>query len=149
LQVALFISALTPFAIESSKQFEPNAAAITNDILLALYNKPSGGSSVPVLRISDFMASHPSDLRKAVFSNGLLSASLALSIVISMVAVTARVWLVRYTYKANSRGPSEYSNAMRRQEAYSGIKAWRLGTIIEALPLLVLVAVFLFGLYIQ
>jgi len=49
--IALFISATIPFVIEASEEFDSNPVNMTNNILIALYNKPANGSS---LHISDF-----------------------------------------------------------------------------------------------
>jgi len=65
-----------------------------------------------------------------------------------MFSLTAKLWVVRYMHRVNLPGTS-YDRAMRRQEAFSGIDAWKLGMAIDTLPLLVLIAVFLFGLFIQ
>jgi hypothetical protein len=138
---------LTTFVVEASKQFENDPSKITNNILIALYNKPTNGTPVPEISISDFMQD-ARDYSKAIWSNGLLFASLALSVVISMMAMTAKLWIIRYLHRVRSLG-SAYDRAMQRQEAYSGVRAWKLGTIINLLPLLIHVPVFLFGLYIQ
>jgi hypothetical protein len=90
----------------------------------------------------------PDDLSKVIVSNALLFISLALSIAISMVAMAAKLWLIRYISWVRLAG-SSYDRAMRRQEAYTGIKAWKLHRVIDSLPLWTLIAVFLFGLFVQ
>lgn len=78
----------------------------------------------------------------------LLYPSLALSIMTSLLATSAKMWLLRYSRRVASPG-TPYERAIRRQEAYDGAVAWRLKEIIELLPLLVALAVVMFALYIR
>ena len=84
--------------------------------------------------------------------NSLLYPSLIIAIIVSMLGTSAKFWLIRYTQKVASSAffGTPYERAIRRQETYDGIMAWRLKEIIESvLPLLVSMAVILFALYIQ
>jgi hypothetical protein len=58
------------------------------------------------------------------------------------------MWLVAYGHRAFSDG-TLYERAMKRQEAYSGILAWKLGAVINSLPLVLLLALIMFGFFIQ
>lgn len=78
----------------------------------------------------------------------LLYPTLAISVIASLLAVFAKMWLLRYSRRLASSG-TPYERAIRRQEAYDGAVAWRLKEIIESLPLLIGIAVTLFALYIQ
>ena len=80
--------------------------------------------------------------------SSLLYPSLALSIVASLLAASAKMWLLRYSRRVSSSG-TPYERAIRRQDIYDGAVAWRLKEIIESLPLLLSIAVVLFGIYIQ
>ena len=84
---------------------------------------------------------------EAVVYNSLLYADLALSVVVSMIALFAKLWVINYDHQVNSSG-SPYKRAMRRQEAYSGVLAWRMKEIINSLPFLLLIAVFMLGVFI-
>ena len=82
-------------------------------------------------------------------SNSLLYPSLALAIIASLLGTFAKLWLIRYSQRVTSFSGTPYERAIRRQETYDGVVAWRLKEIIESLPLLLCIAVVLFSLYIQ
>ena len=83
----------------------------------------------------------------AVVENALLYTSLSLSIVVSVLALLAKLWLVSYSRQAFSVG-SPYERAMKRQEAYNGVQVWNLRGVINILPAILLIALYLFGYYI-
>jgi Family of unknown function (DUF6535) len=56
------------------------------------------------------------------------------------MTLVAKLWLVSYTHDAFSAG-SPYERAMKRQEVYNGILAWRMGAVINALPLAVILLI--------
>lgn len=80
--------------------------------------------------------------------NWLLYMSLALSVVVAAIAMTAKLWLIRYTREVTTSGTPR-ARAKRRQEIYGGLVAWKLEMCIDALPIMALAAIFLFGLFIQ
>jgi Family of unknown function (DUF6535) len=86
--------------------------------------------------------------REAVVANALLYCSLAVSAVVSIVALTTKLWLISYNNRVSSTG-SAYERAMKRQVAYNGALAWKLDAIINALPLMLLVSLFMFATFIQ
>ena len=59
----------------------------------------------------------------------------------------AKLWLVSYSRQAFSVG-SPYDRAMKRQEAYNGLLVWNIGGVINVLPVILLIALYLFGFYI-
>ena len=73
----------------------------------------------------------------------LLYASLAGCIISAAGALIAKLWLIDYRKVVGGPGTA-YDRAIRRQRAYSGLIAWRLGTVIAVLPTLVLMSVILF-----
>ena len=87
------------------------------------------------------------DYNAAVTQNALLYISLSLSIVVSVIALAAKLWLVNYSRQAFSVG-SPYDRAMKRQEAYNGVLVWNLGGVINILPVILLIALYLFGIYV-
>ena len=87
------------------------------------------------------------DYDSAVVQNALLYTSLSLSIIVSVIALMAKLWLVSYSRQAFSVG-SPYDRAMKRQEAYNGLLVWNLGGVINMLPVILLIALYLFGVYI-
>ena len=65
-----------------------------------------------------------------------------------MVAMAAKLWLIEYIRWVREAG-SSYRLAMRRQKAFGGMRAWKLHRTIDSLPIWVLIAVSLFGAFIQ
>ena len=119
-------------------QFKRNPAEISNDLLFEIYNNQKN-SSLESLNRGDFF--------DHVVYNALLYADLALSIVVSMIALFAKIWVINYRDQVNSSG-SPYKRALERQEAYNGVLAWRMIQIIDSLPFLLLIAVFMLGVYV-
>ena len=127
-------------------QFKRNPAEISNDLLFEIYNNQKN-SSLESLNRGDFFDQKPEEHHKAVVYNALLYADLALSIVVSMIALFAKIWVINYRDQVNSSG-SPYKRALERQEAYNGVLAWRMIQIIDSLPFLLLIAVFMLGVYV-
>ena len=64
------------------------------------------------------------------------------------MTLAAKLWLVSYARDAFSTG-SPYERAMKRQEIYNGILAWRMGAVIHSLPVILLIALVMFGFVVQ
>ena len=134
----------------TAQQFKPDAGDISNKLLVAIYENQLAYMQNRLPDTIDTVALFQHDTaarREAVIYNSLLYADLALSIVVSMIALFAKLWVISYDHQVNSSG-SPYERAMKRQEAYSGVLAWRMGQIINSLPFLLLIAVFMLGLFI-
>ena len=82
-------------------------------------------------------------------TNALLYIALAISTVVSMVALAAKLWLVNYSRRTIDTVGSHYERAIGRQEAYNGVIEWKMMAVINTLPLLLLVALVMFGFFIQ
>jgi len=145
--IGLFIAVLTAFIIETEKQFSVDPAETTDQILVNI-SQQLFNSSTPAAHIQVDPPPVPLDISKVIFSNTLLFVSLAISIGIAMLSMAAKLWLIRYM-SLNRKGGSPYDRAMRRQEAFSGIEAWKLHRAIDSLPLWTLLAVLLFGIFIH
>jgi Family of unknown function (DUF6535) len=91
---------------------------------------------------------NPNEQWFSLHLNTLIYPSLAISVIASLLAAVAKLWLIRYSRRVASSG-TPYERAIRRQETYDGVVAWRLKEIIESLPILIGIAVILFALYIQ
>src|ERR1700733_12833447 len=151
MEIGLFIAILTSFAIETQKLFYPDQATVTNKLLVLILNTLSNSSSVSNISLEDeldmVMKLGPKDYSTAVTLNALLFVSLALAIVISMGAMAAKLWLIRYISWVHSHG-SPYDRAMNRQEAFGGLESWKFHRAIYSLPLFTLAAVFFFGAFV-
>ena len=64
-----------------------------------------------------------------------------------MISLAAKLWLVSYNHQAFSVG-SPYERAMKRQEAYNGVLVWNLRGVINILPVILLIALLLFDIYV-
>ena len=111
----------------------------------------SNNSSVPKISLENELDKITTlgskDYRTAITLNALLFVGLALAIVTSLGAMTAKLWLIRYISRVRSPG-SPYDRAMNRQEALGGFKSWKFQRVISSLPLLTLAAVFSFGVFV-
>ena len=141
------ISVLTSFiANNSTTQLKQNLANITNDLLVAIYNQTVAQSNnisiTPVNPMSFFNLSQ-NNHNVTVTQTALLYVSLSLSIVVLFIALAAKLWLVSYSCQAFSVG-SPYDRAMKRQEAYNGVLVWSLGGVINMLPVILLIALYMF-----
>jgi hypothetical protein len=141
MEIGLLIAILTSFAIGTQKMFSRDPAEVTNELLVYIFNKLSNSSSGPEFPLElDKVTKLGSDNhRKAVSLNLLLFVSLALSIVISMAAMAAKLWLIQYLKLIRSAAPP-YDRAMKRQELFSGMESWKFRRVLNTLPLFTLVA---------
>ena len=129
-QTGLSISVLTSFVIKTSTQFQRNPADITNDLLVAIYNQlsaQSNNTSIPPVDPRSYFQQSEAVNEVAVIQNALLYTSLSLSIIVSVIALVAKLWLVNYSRQAFSVG-SPYERAMKRQEAYNRSESTRLNS---------------------
>jgi len=149
MKIGLFIAVLTSFVIETQKTFSRDPDEVTNDLLVLILKMLSNSSSVPeiFLELERVTELGSDDYGKAVRLNALLFVSLALAVAISMTAMAAKLWLIRYISWVRSPGPP-YDRAMKRQEAFSGFESWKFERVINSLPLFALIAVFFFGVFI-
>ena len=105
----------------------------------------TGNASIP---LADFQPTNPNLVDAgAITQNALLYTSLSLCITVSMISLAAKLWLVSYNHQAFSVG-SPYERAMKRQEAYNGILVWNLRGVINILPVILLIALLLFDIYV-
>ena len=104
--------------------------------------------SIPLIDTTAYFHQNETDYEYALSRNILLYTSLSLCIVVSVMALAAKLWLVSYTHDAFSAG-SPYERAMKRQEVYNGILAWRMGAVINTLPVILLTSLIMFGFAVQ
>ena len=105
----------------------------------------TGNASIP---LADFQPTNPNLVDAgAITQNALLYTSLSLCITVSMISLAAKLWLVSYNHQAFSVG-SPYERAKKRQEAYNGVLVWNLRGVINILPVILLIALLLFDIYV-
>jgi hypothetical protein len=134
------------FFLAPGSGLQRDPADITNDLLVAIYTQLSNSSEPPVAPNSFFKNTPEQGNRFRLQT--ILYPTLAISIIAALLAVSAKLWLLRYSRRVASSG-TPYERAIRRQETYDGAVAWRLKEIIESIPLLMGIAVVMFALYIQ
>lgn len=144
--MALFSGVLTAFIIKTSNELQPNPGDVTNQILIAIYNRTMN-ASLPI-DLEQYLRLDNGTHRRAFHRYSLLYISLAFSILVSVMATMAKLWVVRYNREVTVLGPP-YVRVKRRQEAYSGSIAWKLGGCIESLPVMTLIPFVLLGFFIQ
>ena len=143
--MALLGGALTAFIIQTTSRFRPDPQDVTNRLLIAIYDHKMN-PSIPV-DLEKLLKLDDSKIKWVVFQSTLLYTSLAISVAVAAVAMVAKLWIIRYKHEVTASGPPRL-RARRRQEVYDGAIAWRLDKCIEALPVMALIAVVLFALFI-
>jgi hypothetical protein len=139
---------LTAFCIETIRAFQPNPGDVTNQILIAIYKQTMNASSP--IDLDKYLRLDEDTQKDVYFRNLILYSSLVFALIIAALATMARIWVIRQGRKMNTPGlGSPRSHVMKRQEMYDGSRSWKLGEFIESLPVLTLIDVVLFGLFIM
>ena len=107
----------------------------------------SNNTSIPPADPNSFFQQSKSDHDAAVIQNAILYTSLSLCIIVSVISLVSKLWLVNYNHQAFSVG-SPYERAMKRQEAYNGVLVWNLRGVINTLPVILLISLLLFEIYV-
>jgi hypothetical protein len=144
------MSSITSYIVQTLPQLQPNPADTTNGLLKAIYIQlaaQSNNTSIPPVDLSTYFQQSIADHDSAVIQNALLFTSLSLCIIVSSISLVAKLWLVSYNHEAFSVG-SPYERAMKRQEAYNGVLVWNLRGVINILPVILLIALLLFEIYV-
>ncbi|KAG6849232.1 hypothetical protein H0H93_010300 [Arthromyces matolae] len=145
---SLFSAVVTTFVSQTSQVLQPDNAQITvsllmetNQLLRAAGNSTKIDSVAPSSLGPDSTMYTSTDL----WVNGLFFTSLTLSVTTALLTVLAKQWIQAYIEVVSG---SAKTQAMIRQFRYDGLVRWKLGAIIEGLPLILhsSVALFLVGL---
>ena len=143
---------MNTFVVETSKEFKRDPGEIANDLLNVTYYLMAAqynNSIPPTIDTSTFFQLDEEDRKRTVISNALLYTALALCTVVSVIALAAKLWLVSYSDRTFNLVGLPYDRSVKRQQAYNGVLAWKMRTVINILPLILLIAVIMFGFYIQ
>jgi hypothetical protein len=78
-------------------------------------------------------------------------ASLASCIIAAGGALLAKLWLIEYQRTVGDISDAEgaHYQALNRQRAYGGLRAWRFGPVLALFPVLLLLSLILFYLALQ
>ncbi|KAJ7141457.1 hypothetical protein C8R44DRAFT_247302 [Mycena epipterygia] len=134
----LFSAVLTTFIIQSYQLMLPEAADTTNVLLVRLISLQSNGTNPTYPAIS---SGPQSSTRQIHWVNGLWFCALACSLSTALISMLAKQWL--QAYLPNVSGTPRH-RARQRQARFMHLEAWRVPGIINALPLLLHVALLLF-----
>ncbi|KAJ6500160.1 hypothetical protein C8R47DRAFT_284448 [Mycena vitilis] len=132
----LFSAVLTTFIIQSYQLMLPEAVDTTNALLLELIGLQS--NTTPRVPVSQGSQSTPSQIH---WVNGLWFSALACSLSTALISMLAKQWLIAYLPNVSG---SPRHRARERQARFMHLEAWRVPEIINALPLLLHVALLLF-----
>ncbi|KAG6879497.1 hypothetical protein C0992_002108 [Termitomyces sp. T32_za158] len=145
---ALFSAVVTTFVAQTSQALQPDNSQIMvyllieNNQLLRAAGNTTSINAVPTASLGPESQTYTS---VDVWVNGLFFTSLALSLSTALLSVLAKQWIQAYTAIVSG---SAKTRAVTRHFRFKGLVKWKLGDIIESLPLILhcAVAVFLIGL---
>lgn len=129
---------LTAFIIESKSHLEQSSTDVMASVMLFYTNNVLTGAHGPYNQVP---FSPPS---WAIFVNCAFFASLCASIVAALASVVALQWVGEYDAAITRGGSSPKDRFMRRQLRFGGVRSWKMGEIIAAIPLLLYISVLLF-----
>ncbi|KAH7096749.1 hypothetical protein BKA62DRAFT_488386 [Auriculariales sp. MPI-PUGE-AT-0066] len=136
----LFSTVLTAFLVESSKQLRTDNSDMTTKAVLAILARLEGENittSVGAIR-----AFTPSPNDRSI--NGLWICSLALSLIVSLLAILVKQWLVEYISLMRSSAGNPEQWALRHYALRRGLTRWRIEAFISWLAILLHGSLFLF-----
>lgn len=144
-QAALFSAVVASFLVQTTQSLHKDNTAISASLLteLVLIQRAIATSSnVTIPHSTLTFNSTFTSTSQDVWLNSLWFTSLALTLVIALVAGFVKQWLL--SYLANNVGTSPKIRALTRQYRYRGVVEWGVPSIIESLPVLMNIAIFLF-----
>ncbi|KAF9055895.1 hypothetical protein BJ165DRAFT_455604 [Panaeolus papilionaceus] len=139
----LFSASLTAFLVESYKTLNPDpedAMVHLLSQLLSVQLASSSNNSIPLGIPSTDSFSAPAS---ALICNILWFLSLTFSLVCALSATLVEQWARNYIHATSGR-PAPQDQARLSAYLFSGIKEYRMTTIVETIPLLLHISLFLF-----
>ncbi|KAK0476673.1 hypothetical protein IW261DRAFT_1489514 [Armillaria novae-zelandiae] len=130
----LFSAVQTTFIIQTYQMMVPNGSDTTNALLVQLLSLQFGNTVLTNLPTT-------SSVPPTHWVNGLWFAALACSLSTALISMLAKQWLQAYVPHVS--GTLQY-RSRQRQSRYMQLEAWHVPAIIDALPLLLHVALLLF-----
>ncbi|CAE6388332.1 unnamed protein product [Rhizoctonia solani] len=139
---ALFSAVSTTFVVESSKNLQPDPAAISATTLqeisqiLRIISNNQSGASLPPSSEPEFKPP-----ASAIWVNALWFLSLALSVSVSLATMLAKQWC--YSYMSGRAG-QPHIQARTRQRRLEELERWKMPEILAILPVFMHLSLFLF-----
>jgi hypothetical protein len=124
--------------IQVSSTFQPSQGDATKKILI------ESCDTIDLIPSND-----KSDSTAWPCSVFLLYISFGISVTEAAFALIINVWLTRYQHSLTVTGPTIHDRIRKRYEAYTGLMDWRLPMLIESLPMVALLALLLFAVFIR
>lgn len=140
----LFSAVVTTFIGESYQQLQPDWEEYTGRLVFAVLEAQHTPGQFALPNMRGMAPSSFSAPCIARWINALWVLSLILSLGVALLAILAKQWLVQYDARITSSGGSPRDWALRHAFYVEGFETWRIGTIIEMLPLLLHLALVLF-----
>ncbi|KAG6835526.1 hypothetical protein H0H93_000537 [Arthromyces matolae] len=145
---SLFSAVVTTFVAQTSQVLGPDNAQITVALLTEtnqLLRAGGNGTKIDFVPIASLSLNSITYTLTDVWVNGLFFTSLTLSVTTALLTVLAKQWIQAYIEVVSG---SAKTQAIIRQFRYDGLVKWKLGSIIEGLPLILhsSVGIFLIGL---
>ncbi|KAG6847841.1 hypothetical protein H0H93_005574 [Arthromyces matolae] len=148
LLASLFSAVVTTFVAQTSQVLQPDNAQITVAILAEtnqLLRAAGNSTKIDSVSPSSLGPNSPTHTSTDLWINGLFFTSLTLSVATALLSVLAKQWIQAYIQIVPGTAKTQ---TMIRQFRFDGLHRWKLGPIIEGLPLILhtSVAIFLVGL---
>ncbi|KAG6919748.1 hypothetical protein DXG01_001582 [Tephrocybe rancida] len=145
---ALFSGVVTAFVVQTSTTLQTDNAQVLIGLLYEnnqLLRAAGNGTDLNAVPFAALAPRSPAHSSIDVWIVGLFFTSLVLALSTALLTVLAKQWVQMYTSIVPGDGKTR---ALIRQFRFEGIQTWQLGSIIEALPLILhgSMAVFLVGL---
>lgn len=140
----LFSAVVTTFVAQSSQALASDYAQITASLMyefLLMQRAMANGTPVGGVPVSQLSFDSRTHTNVDVWVNGLWFTSLTFSLLTALICVLAKQWIQHY----NSMGAgTPRDRALLRQYRLRGFKHWNVPFIIGSLPVLLILALFLF-----
>ncbi|KAG6898008.1 hypothetical protein C0992_007497 [Termitomyces sp. T32_za158] len=145
---ALFSAVVATFVVQTFQALQPNNAQIIASLLLEnnqLLRAAGNGTKINAVPTAELGPGSRTSTLTDVWVNVLFFTSLTLSLSNALLTVLAKQWLQAYTTMVPGGAKTR---ALIRHFRFQGLMKWKLGDIIESLPLILhsSVAIFLIGL---
>ena len=139
MQAGLFSAVSSAFIIDVQSKLEPDPNETTAAYMQVLIHAVNGTLFPDADPNAVTWAGPPPGV---VVVQSLLYASLATSLFASFLAMLGKQWINRYL---RNRGGSAVDKSRNRQRKLDGLEGWRFYLVIEALPVMLQLALLLFG----
>ncbi|KAJ7320885.1 hypothetical protein DFH08DRAFT_754118, partial [Mycena albidolilacea] len=140
---ALFSATLTAFIVESYQTLKPDSSDKIVALLATISSQISNGNRSGVFLVNDIQAISFTPTTSSVVCNVLWFSSLFLSLTCALLATLVEQW-TRGSAQKNDGTVSPVIRAKIFSYLYSGLKAFRMHTVVDLIPLLLHASLIMF-----